>query len=58
MKQKLLDITTDQIDQMIMIKWGKLVTNTNHTAYLYNAVIGKLFGIDGSSVRRLYIKRF
>ena len=58
MKQKLRDITTDQVDEMIMIKWGKPVTNSNHTAFVSNAIIGKIYGIDGSSVRRLYLSRF
>ena len=58
MKQKLLDITTEQVDMMIRIKWGKWVPNTSHTSFLSNADIGKLFNIDGSSVRRLYMKRF
>ena len=58
MKQKLRDITTDQVDEMIMIKWGKPVTNSNHTAFVSNSIIGKIYGIDGSSVRRLYKKRF
>ena len=54
MKQKLRDITSDQVDEMIKIKWGKLVTDSYHTAFVSNAVIGKIYGIDGSSVRRLY----
>ena len=58
MKQKLRDITTDQVDEMIMIKWGKPVTNSNHTAFVSNSIIGKIYGIDGSSVRRLYLSRF
>ncbi len=58
MKQKLRDITSDQVDEMIKIKWGKLVTYSYHTAFVSNAVIGKIYGIDGSSVRRLYKQRF
>ena len=58
MKQKLINITEEQIDQMIMVKYGKLVTNSENTAFVSNAVIGKIYGIDGSSVRRLYMKRF
>ena len=43
---------------MIKIKWGKLVTNSFYPAFVSNSVIGKIFGIDGSSVRWLYMKRF
>ena len=55
---RVLDMTDEDVDQMIKIKWGRLVNNSNHTAFVSNAVIGKVFGIDGSSVRRLYMKRF
>ena len=58
MKQKLQHITMEQVDEMIKIKFGRLVTDCNHTAFVSNDVIGKLYGIDGSSVRRLYIKWF
>ena len=40
---------------MILLKWGKMVDGPNHQAYLSNRIIGKVFGIDGSSIRRLYI---
>ena len=58
MKQKLLTITNEDVDNMILIKWGKPVSSSNNPAFVSNAVIGKIFGIDGSSVRRLYMKRF
>ena len=58
MKLKLRDITPDQVDEMIMIKWGKNVTHPGHIAFVSNAIIGKIYGIDGSSVRRLYLSRF
>ena len=58
MKQKLLKITNEDVDNMIFIKWGKSVSSSNNPAFVSNAVIGKIFGIDGSSVRRLYMKRF
>ena len=58
MKQKLLKITNEDVDNMIFIKWGKSVSSSNNPSFVSNAVIGKIFGIDGSSVRRLYMKRF
>ena len=41
-----------------MIKWGKMVKDNKEKAFISNQVIGKLYGIDGSSVQRLYMKRF
>ena len=43
---------------MIVLKWHRHVDSPDYPAYVSNAVIGKVFGIDGSSVRRLYMKRF
>ena len=58
MKQKLLQITDDQVDQMMRVKWGRLVDSLDYPSYLSFAVVGKVFGIDGSSVRRLILRRF
>ena len=43
---------------MIVLKWRKLVDSLEHPSFVSYSVIGKVFGIDGSSVRRLIIKRF
>ena len=43
---------------MIILKWRKLVDSLDHPSFVSYSVIGKVFGIDGSSVRRLIIKRF
>ena len=43
---------------MIILKWRKLVDSVDHPSFVSYSVIGKIFGIDGSSVRRLIIKRF
>ena len=58
MKQKVLDITNEQVDLMIRIKWGRGVRTANVWSHVSYQVIGKLFGIDGSSARRLILKRF
>ena len=58
MKHKVLNITLEQIDQMIVLKYRRLVTSQDHPAYVSNNTLGKIFGIDGSSVRRLCLKRF
>ena len=51
-------LTDSQVDDLIKLKYGMLVTSADHTAYVSNAALGKIFGISGSQVRRLYIARF
>jgi len=58
MKQQLHTLTTEDVDNMIMLKWGKPVKSPDYPAFLSNRIIGRIYGIDGSSVRRLYMKRF
>ena len=43
---------------MIQLKWHRMVDNPNLPSYVTYAAIGKVFGIDGSSVRRLVLNRF
>ena len=52
------DITAEQIDQMIFIRYRKHVDNPHNPSFISLSVIGKIFGIDGSSVRRLILDRF
>ena len=56
MKQVLKTIKSEDVDNMILLKWGKPVESPNNPAFLSNSVIGKIYDIDGSSVRRLYMK--
>ena len=58
MKQKPSSIKTATIDQMILLKWHMRVTSPDHPSFVTNATLGKLYGVDGSSIRRLYLKRF
>ena len=51
-------MTESQVDDLIKLKYGKLVTSADHAAYVSNANLGKIFGISGSQVRRLYMARF
>ena len=41
MKQKLRDITPDQVDEMIMIKWGKAVTKNGTFASALKDLVGE-----------------
>lgn len=56
MKQKLIQMTKDEINQMIILKYHRLVDSQDHPSFVPNHVLGKVFGIDGSSVRRLILK--
>ena len=50
--------TKEQVDDMIKLKFGQLVTSANNTSYVPNRVLGQLFGVSGSKVRQLYLARF
>ena len=58
MEQILHTLTSLGVDNMILLKWMKPVDSPDIPAFISNHIIGKIYGIDGSSVRRLYIKRF
>ena len=38
-------LTEAQVDDLLKLKFGKVVTEPGHTAYVSNAVLGKIFGI-------------
>ena len=57
MRQKVLQLSTEQVDQMIRIKWGGYRANNDQPSYIAYSVLGKIFGVDGSSARRLVLKR-
>ena len=50
MKQKVKDITDPQIDQMIVLKWHRMVFDQDLPSYVSYSTLGKVYGIDGSSV--------
>ena len=47
-----------QIDDLIKLKFGRLVTSADHVQYASNATLGKIFGISATKVRELYMARF
>ena len=47
-----------QVDDLIKLKYGKLVTSDKNTQYISNAVLGRIFGVSASKIRELYTKRF
>ena len=50
--------TEQQVDDLIKLKFGKLVTTPRHTSYASDRILGKIFGVSGSQIRRLYRARF
>ena len=46
MKQKLKDITQNQIDEMIKIKLEKQVINSYQPIFVSNSIICKIYGIN------------
>ena len=47
-----------QVNNMLKLKYGRLVSEANHTTYVSNATLGKVFGCSGSKVRQLCLRRF
>ena len=47
-----------QVDDIIRLKFGRLVATADHKQYVSNAALGKIFGVSGSLIRRLYTARF
>ena len=41
---------------MIILKWHRLPDCPDHPSYVSYSIIGKIFGIDGSSARRLILQ--
>ena len=50
--------TEQQVDDLIKLKFGKLVTTPRHTSYASDRILGKIFDVSGSQIRRLYRARF
>ena len=52
------DFTSEQVDHIIKIRYGKLVDSANHTAYATYKRLGKVFGASGSKIYHLCKIRF
>ena len=48
----------EQIDGIIRLKWGRLVTEPSGPSLTSNRALGKLFKVSGSQIRKLYLARF
>ena len=52
------EFTANQVDDIIKLKFGQLVTSKHNKSYISNRVLGKIFGVSGSKIRQLYLARF
>ena len=55
---KMKTYSEQQVDDMIKLKFGQLVTTPHHRSYASNKLLGKLFGCSGSKIRQLYMAKF
>ena len=51
-------LTEAQVDDLLKLKFGKVVTEPGHTAYVSNAVLSKIFGVPTSTIAWLQQVRF
>ena len=47
-----------QVDDLIKLKFGSLVTERGHRSYVSNEELGQLFKVSHTQIRRLYLERF
>ena len=50
--------TEQQIDDLLKLKFGGVVTSLPSTSYVPNRVLGKIFGVSRERIRQLYLARF
>ena len=50
--------TEEQIDSIIKLRYGSLVTDPDHTAHVSLSKLGKIFRCSGTHIRSLYMQRF
>ena len=55
MRQK---FTESQIDDLIRLKWGRLVDDASGPTLTSNAALAKVFRVSTSKIRELYMSRF
>ena len=46
--------TETQIDDLIKLKFGKIVTEAGHPAFVSNSTLGKIFGVSEKQIRSIY----
>ena len=51
-------ISEQQVDDIIKLKFGHLVTEIGHTSFVSDKILGQIYKISGSLIRKLYMARF
>ena len=51
-------LTEEQVDDLLKLKFGKVVTEPGHRAYVSNAVLAKIFEVPASTIAWLQQVRF
>ena len=57
-RQPMKHFTDQQVDDLLKLKFGSIVTKLGHTSYISDRVLGKVFGVSASKIRSLYLARF
>ena len=52
------NFTEEQINDIIKLKFGRLVDSAQHVQYASNSTLGKIFGVSANKIRQLYTARF
>ena len=47
-----------QVDDIIRLKFGRLVTELQHRSYVPDSTLAKIFKVSASTIRRQYTNRF
>ena len=50
--------TERQVDDIIRLKFGKMVTSADNVQYASNETLGKIYGVSSTKIRELYMQRF
>ena len=45
------EFTDQQIEDIIKLKFGKIVTSANNATYISNRILGKLYGVSSTKIR-------
>ena len=50
--------TDDQVDDLIKLKFGRMVASADNVQYVSNNTLGKIYGDSATKIRQLYMDRF
>ena len=55
---KMKEFTKELVDDILKLRYLKVVTTANHTAFATYQTLGKIFGLSRSQIHHLCKKRF